>query len=623
MYYHHYGFIENPFGLSPDPRFLFLSDGHREALATLYYGITEGRGFIVLSGPPGTGKTLLLNTLTAQAGHRWKLITVPGDPLLSFEDLQFQVLDKLGGTPSHGASGFQVKMQIGQALAAEDGRGRKVVLVVDEAQTLSAEVLEQVRLLSNFETPERKLLQIVLVGQPGLVETINRQELFQLKQRVGLWCSLQPLSRKEVSAYIRARLATAGRKADGPFTRSAEERVAALSQGIPRLINLLCDNALLVGFAEGVDRIEPQIVSRAASELSGVLGGADGRSQPPASVPLNGSPTSEALPSGAARMSRGFVAGSPPPKAPATMVEKPRVVEEAQPISSLLSGTSAGPKQGENHRADSEGFQPEPLPAPKPGSETSPLWAASPSLERLQRQFDEQIRAIEQVKRLLEERLRPFPTHVRELRRCVDEALKQLEVRLKPLRQYLEGQRDSLDRVSMQKNMELKDEFDPVSGFLADQRRMLERAHLYLEEQPRSLTRYLEAQEQAVEEVFSYLKEMLDPFGRHLSEEQKLLEAIAEARLTDEFQAVASYCGQRQAALGRYATGAEFRPQALFAELDGIYEKHKGLNGGRSSLLARMLEQTRQADLRLRDALKPSPHERDEARPSTQPSRLT
>ena len=147
MYYHHYGLIENPFGLSPDPRFLFLSDGHREALATLYYGITEGRGFIVLSGPPGTGKTLLLNTLTDQAGHRWKLITVPGDPLLNFEDLQTQVLDKLGGAPPHGASGFQVKMQIGQALAAEDGRGRKVVLVVDEGQTLSPEVLEQVRLL--------------------------------------------------------------------------------------------------------------------------------------------------------------------------------------------------------------------------------------------------------------------------------------------------------------------------------------------------------------------------------------------------------------------------------------------------------------------------------------------
>lgn len=272
MYYHHYGLIENPFSLAPDPRFLFLSEAHKEALATLYYGIIEGKGFIVLTGEPGTGKTLMLNALRARVGHRWKLIVLPGDPLLGFEDLQREVLDGLGGRAPQNASGFQVRMEIGRTVVNEDKAGRKVVLVIDEAQVLSPEVLERLRLLSNFETPERKLLQIILVGQPSLVETVNRPDLAQLKQRIALWCRLSPLSREEVSAYIRARLTMAGRQADGLFAPSAEERVAVLSRGIPRLTNVLCDNALLLGFAEGLTRIEPRIVDYAAAELSGMRG---------------------------------------------------------------------------------------------------------------------------------------------------------------------------------------------------------------------------------------------------------------------------------------------------------------------------------------------------------------
>jgi len=618
MYYQRYGLIENPFGLSPDPRFLFLSDGHREALATLYYGITEGRGFIVLTGAPGTGKTLLLNTLTVQAGHHWQLITVSGDPLLGFEDLQLQALDRLGMRASHDASGFQIKMQIGEALVAEHGRGRKVVLVIDEAQTLSPDVLERIRLLSNFETPERKLLQIILVGQPGLAETIRRPDLVQLRQRVGLWCNIAPLSQKEVSAYIRARLAIAGRQADGPFTRSAEERVAALSEGIPRLINLLCDNALLLGYAEGLDRIEPQIVSRAASELSGVQAGAEGQSQSAAPEALNGSPTSETSLSGTARTYRSLVMGLTGDQAGYNLDGKPAGDEELVSKPSLLFRESPDPGRGGDHEADSRGLQPD----PQVGSQASPLWSVSPSVEYIQHQLDDQIRAIEEARRLLEERLAPFQPHLRELRRNVDQALNRLEVRLEPLRQYLESQENSLEHIGMQNNTELTDGFDPVGKFLADQREMLERSRRFLEEQPRSLTRYLEEQQRAFEDIFLYLKEMLEPFARHLKEEQELLKATAEDRLTEEFQTLAGYCGQRQEALGRYATGAECRPQALFAELEKIYEKYKTLNGSRGNLLTRLLEQTRQADLHLQDALKPSPREQDGARSSVRPAVL-
>lgn len=278
MYYQHYGLIKNPFSLAPDPRFLFLGEVHKEALATLHYGILEGKDFIVLTGEPGTGKTLLLNVLKGLLSQRRKLLRFPGDPLVGSGELQRAVLKGLGGHASPNTSEFQVRMRIGRSLVDENKAGRKVVLVIDEAQTLRPEVLERLRLLTNFETPEQKLLQVVLVGQPGLAETINQPDLAQLKQRTGLWCRLSPLSREEVAGYIAARLAKAGRHTDGLFTSPAIDRIAVLSQGIPRLINVLCDNALLLGFAGGVDRIEPPFVDRAARELSGMQN--DGREGP-------------------------------------------------------------------------------------------------------------------------------------------------------------------------------------------------------------------------------------------------------------------------------------------------------------------------------------------------------
>jgi chromosome segregation ATPase len=283
-------------------------------------------------------------------------------------------------------------------------------------------------------------------------------------------------------------------------------------------------------------------------------------------------------------------------------------------MSTFLSRWTGRPEREDTLLGDVEHNQPDSLPAPKRRPQGL-TWAASPSLERIHRELDEQIRTIEEAKRLLEERLSPFQRHIWEQRRNVDQALKQLEARIKPLRQYLEGQENNLERVGMHLKTELTDQFETFEKFLAEQRQILERAQRYLEEQPRPMAQYLEDQQRAIEHVFRDLEEKLEPFGRYLKEQQTLLEGLAEPRVTEEFDALASYCGERQAAMERYATAAEYRPQNLFAELDGIYQKYKALDGGKSKLLSRVLEQTRQADLRLQDALKPLPREREEPRP--------
>ena len=283
-------------------------------------------------------------------------------------------------------------------------------------------------------------------------------------------------------------------------------------------------------------------------------------------------------------------------------------------MSTFLSRWTGRPESEGEPPRPVEPNQPEALPAPKRRSQGI-TWAASPSLERIHHELDAQIRTIEEAKRLLEERLSPFQRHVWEQRRNVDQSLKQLEARIKPLRQYLEGQENNLERVGMHLKTELKDQFEAFEKFLAEQRQILERAQRYLEEQPRPMAQYLEDEQRAIEYVFRDLEEKLEPFGRYLKEQQRLLESLAEPRVTEEFDALASFCGERQTAMEHFATSAEYRPQNLFTELDGIYQKFKGQDGGKNKLLSRVLEQTRQADLRLQDALKPLPREREEPRP--------
>lgn len=281
--------------------------------------------------------------------------------------------------------------------------------------------------------------------------------------------------------------------------------------------------------------------------------------------------------------------------------------------SSFLSRWTGKPDSAEETNPDMDRPLPEFPSAPKRRSQVS-IWSASPSLERIYQEFDEQMRLIEEAKRLLEERLAPFQRHLLEQRRNVDQSLKQLDGRIKPLRQYLEGQEHNLERVGMHLNTELRDQFDAFQKFLAEQRQILERAGRFLDEQPRPLAQYLEDEQRAIENIFRDLEEKLEPFGRYLKEQQKLLEAMTDARITEEFEELSRFCGERHAALERYAASPDYRPQTLFMELDDIYQKHKAQDGGKSKLLGRVLEQTRQADLRLQDALKALPP-REEPRP--------
>ena len=286
--------------------------------------------------------------------------------------------------------------------------------------------------------------------------------------------------------------------------------------------------------------------------------------------------------------------------------------EEGVTMSSFLSRWTGRPEREETFLGNVEQGQPEPLPAPKRRPQAL-TWAASPALERVQRELDEQVRTIEEAKRLLEERLSPFQRHLWEQRRNVDQALKLLEARIKPLRQYIAGEESNLERVGSVLKTDLTDQFEAFEKILTEQRQILERAQRYLEEQPRPLAQFLEDQQRAIEHVFRDVEEKFEPFGRYLKEQQKLIEALAEPRITEEFDSLASFCGERQAALERYATAAEYRPQILFAELEEIYQKYKLQDAGKSKLLSRVLEQTRQADLRLHDALRPLP--REEPRP--------
>jgi hypothetical protein len=277
--------------------------------------------------------------------------------------------------------------------------------------------------------------------------------------------------------------------------------------------------------------------------------------------------------------------------------------------SSFLSRWTGRPESGEEGSPGLERPLPEllpPAPAPKRRSPAS-VWASSPSLERIYQELDEQVRMVEDAKRLLEERLAPFQRHLLEQRRNIDQALKQLDARIKPLRQYLEGQGHNLERMGVQLTSEVRDQFESFEKFLTEQRQILERANRYLDEQPRPLGQYLEDEQRAVEHIFRDLEERLEPFGRLVKEQQKILDAIAEPRVTEEYQTVAQFCSERQAAVERYASASEYRPQALFGELDAIYQKYRGVDAGKSKLLGRILEQARQADLRLQDALKPLP----------------
>lgn len=267
MYYDFFGFREPPFSIAPDPRYLYLSERHKEALAHLMYGIQGQGGFIVITGEVGTGKTTMSRCFIENVPDHVDIALIL-NPRLSARELLSSICDELGIAHPAGSTIKRLVDLINQDLLKAHAAGRHKVLMIDEAQNLSADVLEQLRLLTNLETAEKKLLQIVLLGQPELQELLARPELRQLNQRVTARYHLEALDRSEVQAYVRYRISVAGQRGE-IFSESAIRALYRVSGGIPRLINLISDRALLGGYAEGEHLITARHIRAAAREVSG------------------------------------------------------------------------------------------------------------------------------------------------------------------------------------------------------------------------------------------------------------------------------------------------------------------------------------------------------------------
>lgn len=265
MYLNFYGLNEKPFNATPDPRFLYLSPGHREALAQLQYGTQERKGFMVLTGKVGTGKTTLLQALRRRLDGD-TAVSYVFHSTLPFDGILEYVLEDLGITKPE-ESQVRRLIALNNFLIERERAGQNTVLVIDEAQNLDAATLEQIRLLSNFETATSKLLQILLVGQPELKAKLDLPELRQLKQRVGLRCQIPPLTPQETHQYIRNRLRVAGARDMALFDEAAVDRITEYSGGIPRVINILGDHCLLFGYVDRKRRIDGQAVNEAIEYL--------------------------------------------------------------------------------------------------------------------------------------------------------------------------------------------------------------------------------------------------------------------------------------------------------------------------------------------------------------------
>lgn len=269
MYTSFFGLNEKPFSITPDPRYLFLSERHGEALAHLVYGVTESGGFIQLTGEVGTGKTTLVRSLLQNRMPSNADVAVVLNPQQSALEFVETICGELHVPVPEAKGSIKVLIDaLNRHLLAAHADGRRTILVVDEAQILTAEVLEQVRLLTNLETAKQKLLQIILIGQPELRELLARTDLRQLAQRVTGRYHLEPMSRDETAQYIEHRLKVAGALGE-VFDAGAKREVFRLSQGVPRLVNVICDRALLGAYSCEIRRINRRLIRRAATEVSG------------------------------------------------------------------------------------------------------------------------------------------------------------------------------------------------------------------------------------------------------------------------------------------------------------------------------------------------------------------
>jgi general secretion pathway protein A len=267
VYLEYYGLTEPPFSITPNPRFLFFSPKHREAFNHLLYGIKERKGFVQLTGEVGAGKTTLCRALLEQLPDTFSTALIL-NPVLNPDQLVKAVAMEFG-LDVKGADRLETVAIINDFLLRQMAENKEAVLIIDEAQDLSNELLEQVRLLSNLETDDRKLLQIVLMGQPELRDRLNDHGLRQLRQRITVRYHLNPLSRPELAQYVQHRLHVSGAKGAPYFTQPAMWRIFSYSRGIPRLVNAVCDKALLAGFVHARDKIDWRLIGRALRELEG------------------------------------------------------------------------------------------------------------------------------------------------------------------------------------------------------------------------------------------------------------------------------------------------------------------------------------------------------------------
>ncbi|HIJ96223.1 MAG TPA: AAA family ATPase [Desulfuromonadales bacterium] len=266
MYCEFFGFSEKPFTITPNPHFIFLSGTHREAFARLLFGIDSHAGFISLTGEVGTGKTTMLRTLLSQLDHDKYTSALIFNPRLSSDQLLASICREFC-LPVVENNLHEYLELLNSFLIEQNHVGRTVVLVIDEAQNLAPDVLEQVRMISNLETERDKLIQIILAGQPELDAVLNRHDLRQLKQRIMVRCDLTPMDLKETGDYINHRLRISGSRIPGIFSPGAIKRIFRFSGGIPRLINVACEQALVMAWTRDSLTVTPALAGKVLDEL--------------------------------------------------------------------------------------------------------------------------------------------------------------------------------------------------------------------------------------------------------------------------------------------------------------------------------------------------------------------
>jgi general secretion pathway protein A len=280
MYQDFYGLRELPFELTPNPKYLFLTRQHREALSTLVYGLSTAKGVTALIGEAGTGKTTLLHAALQSENCRHVTCVYLVNPTLTRTEFFEMLSAQFGLSPRAALSKATLLQELDAVLRERRARGQITALMIDEAQSLSSELLEEIRLLANTETTTEKLLSLVLAGQPELRDRLNETELRQLKQRVTLRCEISPFTLQETAAYIAWRIRTAGGDAAKLFTREAVMLIHERSGGIPRTISVMCDNALLTGFGLGRQPVDSEMVLEVANDFDLQ------ESRPPSVVPF-------------------------------------------------------------------------------------------------------------------------------------------------------------------------------------------------------------------------------------------------------------------------------------------------------------------------------------------------